>query len=175
MPSRRRREHLNAARAASVQFYKRRRAQRNAPPNPTQLEKDDEMLGIADTSDTKDDSEFRVGNKSANQAGLGSTDEGDDVDGLGPKVEESKTEQAVNSNVRMAELEWTREGEESFRGGYRKGSRSTRKRHRKIAQAMEKEASKTYNIEALFQRSNSVSSPCPLSEVPRGGPAPPKQ
>ncbi|MCJ1428981.1 hypothetical protein MMC29_006894 [Sticta canariensis] len=172
MPSRPRREQLNAARAASVQFYKRRRAERNALPNATQLRKDDEMLNIADTSDTQDDSEVRVGNQSANQAGSGSTDEGHDVDGLGSKVEESKSEQAVNSNVRMAELKWTREGGKTVRGGYGKGSRSTRKRHRKIAQVMEKEASKTYNIEALFQRNNSVSSPCPLSEVPRGGPAP---
>lgn len=131
------------------------------------------MLGIADTSDTKDDTEVRVGNQSANQADSGSTDEGhDDVDGLGLRVEESKTEQAVDSNVRMAELKWTREGEKTVRGGYGKGSRSTRKRHRKIAQVMEKEASKTYNIEALFQRNNSVSSPCSLSEVPRGGSAP---
>lgn len=42
-------------------------------------------------------------------------------------------------------------GEQNVRGGYGKGSKRTQTRHNKSARDFEKEASKTYNIQALWQ------------------------
>ena len=39
-----------------------------------------------------------------------------------------------------------------MRGGYAKGSRATTERRKKVAKELEKEAPKTYNIMALWQR-----------------------
>lgn len=49
-----------------------------------------------------------------------------------------------------------KEGEQNHRGGYGKGSKRTRMRHNKFARDLEKEASKTYNIQALWQRSQDL-------------------
>lgn len=43
-----------------------------------------------------------------------------------------------------------------MRGDNRKGSRSTNKRQRKATKELEKEASKTYNIRALWKRNHDL-------------------
>ena len=89
-------------------------------------------------------------------------------------------------------LKWKKDGENNLRGGYKKGLKSTQMRHNKSAQDLEKEASKTYNIQVLWQQSrdlgitfrinspvgleqsrelspiNSKSSTLSLSQIPRG-------
>lgn len=92
----------------------------------------------------------------------------------------------------MGKLKWNKEGEKNLRGGYGKGSRATTERRKKVAKDLEREASKTYNIMALWQRnqdlglisrkntqsglasnaesgpSREISSLSPLSQVPSG-------
>ena len=68
----------------------------------------------------------------------------------------SKTEEETSSEVLKQELKWNKEGERSLCGGYGSGSRSTRKRERKSARELEKEALKSYNIKVLWQRNREL-------------------
>ena len=114
-----------------------------------------------------------------------------DVDGKNLEGQ-SKTEQAISHKASQVELKWKKEGENNLRGGYGKGSKRTQMRHNKSARDLEKEALKTYNIQALWQQSrdlgiasrvnspagleqsgeslpiNSESSTLSLSQIPRG-------
>ena len=106
---------------------------------------------------------------------------------------ESRTQKAVSLGVPKMEIKWNRQGEDKLRGGYGNGSRTTLKKQRKFARELEKQASNTYDIRALWKRgsdlslissansqerlgqlpgsqpNNSVSSPVPLSEIPQVG------
>lgn len=57
----------------------------------------------------------------------------------------------------VKEIKWDKEGENNLRGGYEKGSRSTNKRQKKAVKELEKKASKTYNIGALWQHNPDLS------------------
>ena len=46
-------------------------------------------------------------------------------------------------------LRWNKDREKSFCGGYGKRSKSSSQSHQKLARDFKKEASQTYNIEAL--------------------------
>lgn len=197
MPSKRQREQLSAARAASVELFKKRRLEASSVHNLLQQPSvHNDKPNTIDTSpaDTSDEEETATWfwNESANETD--SDEEEEDVgEGDGKDLEEqSKTEQAVSHQASQAELKWKKDGENNLRGGYRKGSKSTQMRHNKSARDLEKEASKTYNIQALWQRSrdlgitsrvnspvgleqsresspiNSESSTLSLSQIPRG-------
>lgn len=71
-------------------------------------------------------------------------------------MEESRTEQAVSPEVRKTQIRWNKEGEGKLRGAYSKGSRRTQIRHQKSACELQKEGSKTYNIQALWQQSQDL-------------------
>ena len=64
-----------------------------------------------------------------------------------------KTEQAVSLVVCKKEVKWNKEKEDRLCRSYGKGSRSIQMRKQRSAWELEKEASKTYNIQALWQRS----------------------
>ena len=51
-----------------------------------------------------------------------------------------------------SKIKWDKEGEDKFCGAYGNGSRSTSRRERKSTKELEKQASKTYDIKALWQR-----------------------
>ena len=191
MPSKRQREQRNAARAASVEFFKKRRLEASSPLNSVQLDTDNDKLSTTDTSDEEVEPGTWFWNESANETDSDSEEEGSgDVDKDDSEDEQSKMKQAVS--LSKIELRWNKRGEENLRSGYGKGSRSTQMKHNKSARDLEKEASKTYNIRALWQRnrdigtisqansqveleqptelqpSNSVSSIPSLSQTPRG-------
>lgn len=92
------------------------------------------------------------------------------------EIEEPRTEQAVSPVVCKKEVKWNKEGEDRLRGSYGKGSRSTQMRKQRSAWELEKEASKTYNIQALWQRSrdlgmiSAVKSQDGLNEAPESLP-----
>lgn len=102
-----------------------------------------------------------------------------DVDEPVTDVEQSETEDKSQSPKGLT-LRWNKEGEKKLRGIYGKGSRSTNKRQQKSAMAMEKAASQTPHIGALFQHqlemasqsTNSVTPVPSLSQLPRGCSAP---
>ena len=91
----------------------------------------------------------------------------------------------------LGQLRWKQDAGKSLRGAYGSGSRSTHKRERKKAEALECEAKKSCNIVALFQRQRELnlhsptvqdnpmptlpiqSTPGPV--VPRGGSTPKKE
>ncbi len=62
---------------------------------------------------------------------------------------------AWKSSIQV-ELKWNRKREQTLCGGHGKGSRSTQMLHNKSARELRKEASKTYNIQALWQRSQDL-------------------
>ena len=72
------------------------------------------------------------------------------------KGDESRTEEAVSSEFYKVEIKWSSEGQDKLCGGYGKGSKRTPMRHQKSARELEKEASKTYDIRALWQRSQDL-------------------
>ena len=174
MPSKRQRAQRNAARAASVEIFKKRRLEASSLLN--QLNTDDDKLSTIDTSDNESDSARTwFWNESANESDSDSEEEGcNNVDEEDLEEEQPRMEQAT------------------LCGGYGKGSRSTQMLHNKSARELRKETSKTHNIQALWQRSQDLgmisqansqveleqprelqpnaglSSILPLSQVPRG-------
>ena len=57
MPSKRQREQRNVVRAASNEFFKKRRSEASPLPNSAQLKTDDDKLSTVDTSDKEGESE----------------------------------------------------------------------------------------------------------------------
>lgn len=172
MPSRAQRAQQQAARAASRLTFKKRRLNA-AEPSPLSEHQSEPFNRIStslnDTkSDTESESDVESDSKplffwydSANESDSDSEEEGhSDVE-----EEKSATEQTV---IPPVELKWNKEGEQALRGTYGKGSRSTSKRQRKSAKESAKQASESYNIMALWQRSKDSD----LSEIPRGRPLP---
>ena len=156
MVSKRRRDHLKAAREASVASFKKRRSEASSLPTLDQCETDDNKLSTTDTSDTEDDSRTWFWNESANETDSDSEEEGNDEDDENLEEERSKTERVASPEVLKQELKWNKEGERSLCGGYGSGSRSSKKRQRKSARELEKEGSKSYDIRALWQQSREV-------------------
>ena len=146
MPIKRRLQHLKAARAASVESFKKRRLEASSLPNSARLQIDNDKLSTGDTSDTDGESGIWFWNESANETNSDSEDE----------EEQSRTEQAVSPKPSKTEIRWNKEGEQSLRGGYGKGSKRTQMRHNKSARDLEKEASKIYDIQALWQRNQDL-------------------
>ena len=151
MPSKRQRAQRNAARAASIQTFKKRRLEASSPLNSEQLNTDDDKLSTIDTTDNDGDSaETWYWNESANETDSDSEEEScNNVDEEDLEEEQSKMEQAVSPKNTKVDLKWNRKGQQIFCGGYGKGSRSIQMLHNKSAQEFKKEASHTYNIQAL--------------------------
>ncbi len=157
MPSKRRRAQWKSANAASVQSFKKRKSEASSLLNSTQLKVNDTKLSTTDTSDTESNSEVWFWNESANETDSDSEEEGDgDEDESDIEIEVPRTEQTVSPVVCKKEVKWNKEGEDKLRGSYGKGSRSTQMRKQRSARKLEKEASKTYNIQALWQRSRDL-------------------
>ena len=155
--SKRRRDHLKAAREAAVASFKKRRSEASSLPTLDQCEIDDKKLSTTDTSDTEDNSRTWFWNESVNETDSNSEEEGDDEDNDENLEEEHpKTEREASPEVLKQELKWNKEGERSLCGGYGIGSRSSRKRQSKSARELEQEGSKSYDIRALWQRSREV-------------------
>ena len=158
MPSKRQREQRNAARAASVEIFKMRRLEASSLLNSVQLNIDDDKHSTTDTSDNKSESAGTwFWNESANETDSDSEEEGcGDVDEEDLEEEQPKMKRAVSPKISKVELKWNRKGEQNLRGGYGKGSRSTQVLHNKSARELREEASNTYNIQALRQRSQDL-------------------
>ena len=67
MPIKRRLQHLKAARAASVESFKKRRLEASSLPNSARLQIDNDKLSTGDTSDTDGESGIWFWNESANE------------------------------------------------------------------------------------------------------------
>ena len=135
MPNKRRREQLKSARAASLEVYKKRRSEANSLPNSAQLRVDDRKLSTstADTTDTEGESGTWLWNESANETDSDTEDEENGNHEKKLEGNESRTEEAVSSEVHKVEIKWSREGQDKLRGGYGKVSKRTQMRHQKSA------------------------------------------
>ena len=186
MPSKRRLEQLKSARVTAVQAKKRRRCEVNLAIDPAQLEIDNDKLSTTDTSDTEGESGTWFWNESANEDDSDTEEGGEEED----KVDESESDLDIDEV--KTKIKWNKEGEDKLRGAYGNGSRSTSRRERKSTRELEKQASKTYDIRALWQRNIELGmastansqvglgqvaesqpidnvSPLSLSDIPRGG------
>ena len=161
MPSKRQREQLSTARAASVEFFKKRRQEASSVHNLLQQPSvHNDKPNTIDTSpaDTSDEEEIATWfwNESADETDSDEEEEDvEDVDGKNLEGQ-SKTEQAISHKASQVELKWKKEGENNLCGGYGKGLKRTQMRHNKLAQDLEKEASKIYNIQAIWQQSRDL-------------------
>lgn len=178
MVTKRQRDQRKNATAASVQVYKKRRL--GIQPDEAQL--DD--CHNDQPSDTDTDQEARwFWDESANESQSDSAEEGDtdwEKENGNKETKQPKTDEPAAP--KQIQLVWKEEAEKNKRGTYGAGSRSTRQRQRNKAKALEKEASQSYQIDALWQRQQDLglvssqtelaSSPpldnYPLSQVPRG-------
>ena len=142
MTSKRQRQQRNAARVASNEVFKKKQLELAS----AQSQIDDDKLSTTNTSDTEGE-EVWFWNESANETNSDTKEEGENVDL--EDVEESRTEQAVSSKVCKTQIRWNKKGEDKLRGAYGKESRRIQMRHQKSAHKLQKEASKTYNIQAL--------------------------
>lgn len=129
-------------------------------PNSAQLDRKlsntIDTTDTTDTTDTEDESGTWFWNESANETDSDTEEEGNGNHENDLEGNESRTEEAVSSEVPKVEIKWNREGEDKLRGRYGKGSKRTRMRQQKSARELEKEASKTYDIRALWQRSKDL-------------------
>ena len=140
-------------------FSKKKRLESSSFPNSAQLSIDNDKLSTADTSDDEAESGTWFWNESAHETDSDSDSEeagNIDIDDADLEEEQSRTEQAVSPKLCKTEVKWNREGEQNFRGGYRKGSRSTQMRRNRSFRELEMEDSKTYNFQALWQRSQDL-------------------
>ena len=94
MASKRCRDHLKAARGASVASFKKRRFEASSLSNSCQRKTDDNKLSTSDSSDTEADSGTWFWNESANEIDSDSEEEGNDVAEGNLEEEHSKTERA---------------------------------------------------------------------------------
>lgn len=154
MPSKRRLEQLKNARLVAAERAKKRKIEVD-----TILRSDinDQLcnVDISDTDDTDDLEEAKetwFRNFSANESCSDSEEEPQEKrqrGGLDVELEEPRFEEAAPLRNTVEGLRWNKEGENKLKGSYGKGSRSTKKRQRKVTKELEKEASKTHNIMAL--------------------------
>ena len=164
MPSKHQREQLSAARAASVEFFKKRRQEASSVHNllqqPPSVHNDKPNTIDTSPADTSDEEETTTWfwNESANETDSDEEEEDvGDVDGKNLEGQ-SKTEQAISHKASQVELKWKKEGENNLRGGYGKGSKRTQMRHNKSARDLEQSG------ESLSINSESST----LSQISRG-------
>ena len=79
-----------------------------------------------------------------------------DEEELDVGVKKPRMDEAASLRNAVKEIKWHKERENNLRGGYEKGSRSTNNIQRKATKELEKEASKTYDIRALWQRNRDL-------------------
>lgn len=116
MPIKRRLQHLKAARAASVESFKKRRLEASSLPNSARLQIDNDKLSTGDTSDTDGESGIWFWNENANETNSDFEDK--DVDEDDWEEEQSRTEQAVSPKPSKTEIRWNKEGGQNLRLGY---------------------------------------------------------
>lgn len=133
-------------------MFKKRRSGASSFSTLDYYKIDENKLNTTNTSNTTDDSQTWFWNKSTNKSDSDSEKEAnhrDDRDTENIDEKYSKTKEKTSSEVFKQELKWNKEGERSLCRGYESGSRSTRWRKKNLAQELEKEGSKSYNIKTL--------------------------
>lgn len=144
MPTKRQRELRNAARAASIESFKKRRLEASSLSNLAQLHVDNNKLSTTDTSNEEAESRTWLWNESANETDSDSEEESSsDVDEEELEEEQSRTKQAVSPKLCKIEVKWSKEGEQNLRGGYGKDSKSSQMRRNRSIRELEKEGLKT--------------------------------
>ncbi len=92
---------------------------------------------------------------SANESESESEDGEVDEDVFDLEDDQPMTKEAVTSQGASKKIFWNKEGENKLRGASGKGSISSLRRQ-KLTQKLEKEASNTYSIKALWQRNRGL-------------------
>ena len=159
MVSKRRHDHLKAARKASVALFKKRRSESSLFPTLDHCKINDNKLSTTNTSNMEDDSQTWFWNESANKSNLDSEEEDNhrsDEDDENLEEKHSKTKEETSCEVLKQELKWNKKGERSLCRGYGSGSKSTKKRKKKTTWELEKKTLKSYNILVLWQQSREL-------------------
>ena len=159
MPSKRRLTQLHSARRIAVENVKKRKLEQSQQLSIAQSRIKDSQPRTHDTSDTED-TEGEPGSwfwhMSANESESESEDGEVDEDIFDLEDDQPMTKEAVASQGEPKEIRWNKEGENKLRGAYGKGSISSLRRQKLATQKLEKEASNTYSIKALWQRNRDL-------------------
>ena len=91
----RQRQHLKAARTASIEFFIKRKLEASSLPKSAQPQIDDDKLSTDDTSDTEGESAIWFWNESVNEIDSDSEEEGE-LDEKDWEEEKSSTQQDVS-------------------------------------------------------------------------------
>lgn len=151
----RQRQYLKAARTASIESFKKKKLEASSLPRLAQLQIDDDELSTDDISNTEGKAKIWFWNESTNETDLNSEEE-NKLDKKDWEEEQSSTQQDISHKASKIEIKWNKKEEQNLCGGYGKGLKRTQMRHNKSVRDLEKEASKRYNIEALWQQSRDL-------------------
>ena len=128
MPTKCRRKQFKSARAASLEYFKKRRFEANLLPNSAQFRIDKDKLSTANTTDTEGESVTWFWSKSAYKTNSDTEEEGNsNLDEMNSEGVESRTERAISTEVQKVEIKWIKEGQDKLCGGYRKNPNETSK------------------------------------------------
>lgn len=153
MPSKRCLTQLHKARLIAVENVKERKLEQSQQFSITQFGIEDNQLHIDDTSDTEgiEEEPSWFWHMSANESESESEDGEMDETISDLEDDQPMTKEAVASQGAPKTIQWNKEGENKLRGMYGRGSISTLRRKKLATQNLEKEASNTYIIKALWQ------------------------
>lgn len=153
---------MKKTRIASVKYFKKQKlGQIFSSFNIKQLCIEDVKSNTCNTNNTKNNIEPKTTwfwNKSANkiESDFESRKKSDKKSSLNKAL--SKIKKVVSMQNIQKKIRWNQKKEDRLRDSYGKRSVSTLKKRKKSAQELEKEASKTYNITALWQHNRNLAS-----------------
>ncbi len=141
----------NAARAASVEVFKKIIVEASFLLHPVQLNIDDDKLSTKNISNNKSESlGIWFWNESTNKTDWDSKEKScNDIDKRDLKKEQSKMKGTVSPKSSKVELKWNWKREQTLRDWYRKGSRSNQMLYNKSVWELRRKPSNTYNIQTL--------------------------
>ena len=151
--------HLKKARLVLVEYFKKQKLEYQIHYTEqfyidnqvwtSDMHDTDNTNNTEDTKEVEEEKKTWFWHQSANESESDTENDGGYSD---IEREESKTEEEVAPSKPPKKIHWDKKREDNLWGFYGKGSLATLKRKKKAAKELEKEASKSYNISALWQR-----------------------
>lgn len=149
MVSKHHRNYLKVTQKAFIILFQKRRSEASLFPTLYQCQIDDNKLSTTNMTNTKDDSQTRFQNESANEIDSDLEEKSNNEDDENLKGKHPKTEKNASPKVLKQELKQSKEGEHNLHEGYKVGSKLFKKKKRKSAYELEKKDLKSYNIRVL--------------------------
>lgn len=162
MPSKQKCKQQKFAKATSLKVFKKKRLETSLTPNLVQFKIDDRKLSTTNTTitgnmdNTNNKFKTQFWNESANKTDLDIKEKRNGNYEKNLEKDKSKIEKTASSKICKMKIKSNRGREEKLCRRYKKGSKKTQMRKQKSIQELEKEISKTYDIQVLWQQSKNL-------------------